>query len=49
MLLKELEQARGVVVTHSEDTLNRSDSSAAQNVISDKLVTFRFEKLALFT
>ena len=39
MLLKELEQARGVVVTHSDDV--PVQDSDAQNVISEKLVTFR--------
>ena len=44
MLLKELEQARGSLVTHRDDQSGGDDDgdvSDAQSVISQKLVTFR--------
>ena len=45
MLLKELEQARGSLVTHRDDQPGADggdgDVSDAQSVISQKLVTFR--------
>ena len=42
MLLRELEQARGSLVTHRDDQPGADgDVSDAQSVISQKLVTFR--------
>merc|ERR1712018_747120 len=42
MLLKELEEARGVTVTHHHDLNISSDEvSSSSQLISEKLVTFR--------